>query len=296
MTLPAEIHEAQQRIKPAYDPDLWQTLGRRLIDLLADHLRTVEAGQAKVLRWREPPENVAQAADWMARSPGLAASGEALADRFAQLVRTALERGLNLHDPRYIGHQVAASAPLAGLFDAVGSVTNQAMAIYDMGPWATAAERAMVQCLGRGHRLDRRPVRRTGDPRGLAGKPHGPADRPQRDPAGDAGSWAPPGRRRRRPWWSTPTPITACRGRRGSWAWARATWSAWGSTPAAAWTSGGWTRPRRLAGPGPPIVAVVACACSTPVGAFDPLEEVADVCRRHGVWLHVDAAHGGAAA
>ena len=44
-----------------------------------------------------------------------------------------------------------------------------------------------------------------------------------------------------------------------------------------------------------PIVAVVACACSTPIGAFDPLDDVADVCRRHGVWLHVDAAHGGAA-
>jgi L-2,4-diaminobutyrate decarboxylase len=46
---------------------------------------------------------------------------------------------------------------------------------------------------------------------------------------------------------------------------------------------------------GQPIVAVSACSCSTPIGAFDPLEEVADVCRRHEVWLHVDAAHGGAA-
>jgi L-2,4-diaminobutyrate decarboxylase len=44
-----------------------------------------------------------------------------------------------------------------------------------------------------------------------------------------------------------------------------------------------------------PVVAVVACACSTPVGAFDRLDEVAEVCQRHGVWLHVDAAHGGAA-
>jgi L-2,4-diaminobutyrate decarboxylase len=44
-----------------------------------------------------------------------------------------------------------------------------------------------------------------------------------------------------------------------------------------------------------PIVAVVACACSTPVGAFDRLAAIADVCQRHAVWLHVDAAHGGAA-
>ena len=56
-----------------------------------------------------------------------------------------LDRGHNLHDPRYIGHQVPASVPLAGLFDAVGSVTNQVMAIYDMGPWATAVEWAMVE-------------------------------------------------------------------------------------------------------------------------------------------------------
>jgi len=45
---------------------------------------------------------------------------------------------------------------------------------------------------------------------------------------------------------------------------------------------------------GRPVVAVAACACATPIGAFDPLEEIADICERHQVWLHVDAAHGGA--
>jgi L-2,4-diaminobutyrate decarboxylase len=47
---------------------------------------------------------------------------------------------------------------------------------------------------------------------------------------------------------------------------------------------------------GAPIIAVSAAACATPTGAFDPLVDVADVCRRHDVWLHVDAAHGGALA
>ena len=50
-----------------------------------------------------------------------------------------------------------------------------------------------------------------------------------------------------------------------------------------------------LAQKGHTIVAVAAAACATPIGAFDPLNAIAEVCRKHGVWLHVDAAHGGSA-
>ncbi|WKX99089.1 hypothetical protein Q1695_014177 [Nippostrongylus brasiliensis] len=38
---------------------------------------------------------------------------------------------------------------------------------------------------------------------------------------------------------------------------------------------------------------VCCTAGSTVYGAFDPIEKVADICERHKIWLHVDAAWGG---
>ena len=158
-----ELTAAQRRIRTAYDPLLLEEAGHRLAKVLAAHLDGAERGSGPVLPWVDPPEGVAQAAallhassgegrdgatKWAAGdttsdpSGGLGPSRTDLSDDFAEIVKTMLARGLNLHNPRYMGHQVPAPVPLAGLFDAVGSVTNQVMAIYEMGPWATAVEQA----------------------------------------------------------------------------------------------------------------------------------------------------------
>ena len=227
----AHLEEARQRIRLAYDPELFRTVGHRLIDLLADNLQAAEAARAACCRGAIRPKTWPRRPPCSGRPRAPRPAATELAEQFARLVQTMLAHGHNLHDPRYIGHQVAASVPLAGLLDAVGSVTNQAMAIYDMGPWATAAEWAMVECLGQQIGWTR------GTFAGLATHGGSLANLTALLTARNVTlpRLVEAGRCRRRPhgrrWWFMPTPTTAWPERPASWDWEPSRWSAWDSTP-----------------------------------------------------------------
>lgn len=286
-----KLNQARQRLQAAYDPQLWETTGHRLIDLLGAHLRQLQASEKAVLNWSEPAQLVKSAQSSLSQYR----STQDIPAAFTRLLQQALSNTNNLHDPRYVGHQVPASVPLAGLFDALGSVTNQVMAIYEMGPWATAVERALVEELGQ------RIGWETGSFAGLV--THG-------------GSLA------------NLTALLTARNVTLKQAWTQGVASD-GPAPIIVVHSDAHYSVARAVGilglgtdhlvcapldsqrrmdpmqlddlltslqqKGHPIVAVAAAACATPIGAFDPLEAIADVCQKHRVWLHVDAAHGGSA-
>jgi len=291
------LASARARIAAAYDPDALEAAGQMLVATIAAHLRDVQSGRRKVLNWAEPKGLIEQAACGLANDPGATGPARApLAERVAELARECLARGQNLHHPHYVGHQVPASMPLAALFDFVGTATNQVMAIYEMGPWATAVERAVIEAVG--GQLGFTPGRFAGLVTSGGSLANLTGLLTARNVAlGDA--WS-AGLSRRQP---TPILVTHA--------------DAHYSVARSAGILGLGTdqivraavdgRRRMDAGRldeqlgglrsrGVPIVAVSAAACATPIGAFDPLVEIAEVCRRHEVWLHVDAAHGGAAA
>jgi L-2,4-diaminobutyrate decarboxylase len=291
----SEMSEARQRIAAAYDPELLRGAGHRLIDQLATHFREVQAGRSAVLPWRDPATNVEEAASWLDHSLPAGVECEQVLQHFSQLVALMLQRGHNLHDPRYVGHQVPAPVPLAGLFDAVGSVTNQCMAVYDMGPWATAAEWCLVDRLGQ--LIGWKPNEFAGMATHGGSLANLTALLAARNASlGD--SWEQGlASRERAPVLVVHADTHYSVGRSAG---------VLGLGTAQVLRVGLDARRRmdphlldstlqQLRQQNRPVVAVVACACSTPIGAFDPLVDIAAVCRRYGVWLHVDAAHGGSA-
>ncbi len=285
---------ADDLIAAAYDPETTAALCRKLADALREHLQCVQSAGAPVSTWVEPADNIAIADQILEQAAGRG-DLESISQRFEQLARLSLGRGQNLNHPHYIGHQVPAALPLAGLFEAVASVTNQVQGVYEMGPWAVSAERALIE--------------RLGEKIGFASGKFGGLV----TSGGSLGNL---------------TALITARNKAIPDGWAKgitngaarpvivAHADAHYCVDRAAGVMGIGTNQlirlpldsdrridviqldrilKDLRHRSVPIIAVVAVAGSTPIGAFDPLEEIHRVCDRHHVWLHVDAAHGGAA-
>lgn len=196
------------------------------------------------------------------------------------------------HHPRYVGHQVSATIPRAALGALVGAVLNNGMAAFESGPAASMMERRVIDWMTRAigfesgggvltsggslgnltallaARQARAPETRD---RGLAhGEPlcilastevHYSIERAaQIMGLGREAVVAVQSDARYRAVPSDVHRAVADARRRG-------------------------LRP----------IALCASAGATGAGAMDPLDELADVCARTGLWFHVDGAHGASA-
>lgn len=288
MSAGTRVQKTASQREVAFAPETFEQLSQIWRQKMADHLSRVGAGDGPVLNWINPETAIREAESLLTEDAD--SSDEDLAGRFGGLVEKMLASGQNLHHPRYIGHQVPASVPTAALFDAIGTVTNQPMAIYEMGPWATAVEHALVRTM----------CRQVGwDPDSSSGLLTSGGSLANLTALLTARNVTFPDS------WEHGPPASAV-----IFAHADAHYCV---TRAAGVLGLGTSRIRKAAldarrridpgrlddaiqrerSAGRTVMAVAAAACATPIGAFDPLTEIAEVCQKHHVWMHVDAAHGG---
>jgi len=273
----------QDILQSAFDPEAFRRQAHALVDQLADHLVRAQSGAGeRVIAYRDPD---AQLAYWQAdfeKPP---------AEDPLPMLEAVLQQSIHLHHPRYMGHQVAPPLPLTALTGLLTSLLNNGMALYEMGQVSTAMERIVTDWLARKigftaeasgfltsggtlatltALLAARAAKAPGDvwQHGTADRlavlvseqAHYCVDRAVRVMGlGEEGLVKIPVNDR----FGMRTDLLA-----GAYAEARAR----GLVP----------------------FAVVGSACSTATGSYDDLEAVAAFCAGHGLWFHVDGAHGGA--
>ena len=257
-------------LEQAYSPGEFRQQGHALIDQLADYLEGVQRMPANP--YANPEESLAYFRQLLDRG---ASPGEVFAE--------TLQRSVHLHHPEYMGHQVVPPAPLAALSDVAASLLNNGMAIFEMGRAGTAMERIVIE--------------RFADLLGLSPSTGGFLT--------SGGSLA------------NLTALLCARAKKGPvhrpcvlvsehahYCIERAVGvMGWGKEGIVNLPTDSELRidPMQVRQVvldalerGCTPVALVANACTTSTGTFDPIHHLAKVTEEFDIWLHVDGAHGAA--
>jgi L-2,4-diaminobutyrate decarboxylase len=268
---------------------------RNAVEALAAHLAESENRAGKVIR--QPPMGELIESLELER---LIAQGGLTGAAFGTFLERYLAAATRLHHPGYMAHQVAVPHPMGAVGSLIDGTLNNAMAIYEMGPAASAIEFVLVNWM-------------------LAKVGWTPQPLPPAEGASGGGVLTHGGSL------ANLTALMAARARIDPEAWqdgvsrdlvvlapeachysiARALGimglgrRALRAAPADADER---LRPDRLPealgrlrDEGCRVLAVVANGCCTAAGLYDPLREAGAFCRENGLWLHVDAAHGASA-
>ena len=274
------MSEVPAAIRAAYDPERFRADGHRLIDALADQLASWQAREGRVVPWVDPAR---------ARETWRDLHRGELVEDLLNVARAST----GLANPRCMAHQVPPPVPLGVLAELVPALLNNGMAVAEMGPAAVPIELAMIDwmCRALGMPAGAGGVMTSG---GSLGNLTALLAMRQAKAGFDlwsAGAHAGP-------------PLAVIVADEAHYSVAR-------TLRIMGWGDGGAIRAevdakhrltgaaveRALARGGDRrVIGIVAAAGSTATGAYDPLDELAEVAERHDLWLHVDAAHGGGAA
>ena len=269
----------------ALESDASSSAGAPWLDLVARYLRDTRDGAGPV------STPLAHAALLARFDEPLPSGGLPLGEVAARVERDILGDINRLMHPMYMGHQVSPPLPAAIWAELVVAAANQSVAVAEMSPTGTAVETRLVRWMcalagwdeGAGGTLTSGGTEATFTAL-LAARAAAMPDAWEDGVSGDV-------------------PVVLC-GEHAHYAVTRAVAQlGLGRRRAVAVASRGWAMDPgalsdaldRLTSEGTGVMAVVATAGSTATGTFDDLEAIGALCDRHGIWLHVDGAHGASA-
>ena len=123
-------------LKLAYSPEDFRKRGHLLIDGLAAHLEDkINEKSDRAIHWNAPEVELAFWRNFLE-------NGEE-----AALFTEITKRTTHVHHPKYIGHQVSPTAPITALSGTISALLNNGMAVYEMGMAPSAIERVVTDIL-----------------------------------------------------------------------------------------------------------------------------------------------------
>jgi len=276
----------------------YELIATEVLALLRDYISTSHAGEGKVL-----DQIPAGALAKKLRITETIKKGDLEVNDVKNIVLPYLEHSQHMLHPLFVGHQVAVPHAAASIADVIHGVINNPMAIYEMGPSASVMERAMTNWLlkqaGWFHHDDICNF----DHHSKSGAgvfTHGGSMANLTALLSARAAIAPEA-------WSegTPNDLVVLGSELWHYSVARAiSIMGMGSKnflPVDVDHNGvitlqGLKKAYQSAiDDGKRIMCVVANACTTATGLYDPIDEMADFCNEKGIWFHVDGAHGAAA-
>lgn len=122
-------------LQKAYNSSLFTQDGEDTVALISQMLEaTLSQSSEKVTQWIAPDEELEFWKNFDTQE-------YSTKDFFAKVI----ERSIHTHHPKYIGHQVAPTAPVSALATLISAQLNNGMAIYEMGQASTAIEKVVIQ-------------------------------------------------------------------------------------------------------------------------------------------------------
>jgi L-2,4-diaminobutyrate decarboxylase len=271
------------KIPEPFNPEDFRNEGHKLVDTLSDYLHKVLKSEEKiVLPWNEP-DKLAEIFSFE--------SGSGENESFNDFINRILIYTNHLHHPHYIGHQVTSPLPLTALAQLCTSLLNNGAAIYEMGPVAMAMEKNLVRYFASliGYTDSCDGIFTHG---GSAGNLT--AMLAIRQNMSDYNIWEDGVKEHGKPGFLLTDQSHYSIGRNvkimglGDESLVRVPYDKKFRMKVSLLEE----YKQKAEDKGIKIVSVIANSCSTATGSYDDLNLIADFCEKHGLWMHVDGAHG----